>query len=56
MIDIRHLGAAPLAQFGKATSFVVANFTRAELRRLPTEGTHTGKSVIWLTHVWRRSS
>ena len=27
---------------GEATSFVVANFTRAQLRRLPTDSTHTG--------------
>ena len=26
---------------GEATSFVVANFTRAQLRRLPTDGRHT---------------
>lgn len=26
---------------GGATSFVVANFTRAQLRRLPTDGRHT---------------
>jgi len=43
---------------GKTTSFVGANFTRAQLRRLPTDGTHTGpgRSIVWLTHAWRRSS
>jgi hypothetical protein len=51
MIYIRHLGAAPLGSLERLRAFVVANFTRAELRRLPTDGTHIGKSVIWLTHV-----
>jgi predicted ATPase/DNA-binding winged helix-turn-helix (wHTH) protein len=38
---------------GKTTSFVGANFTRAQLRRLPTDGTHAepGRSNIWLTHM-----
>ena len=38
---------------GKATSFVGANFTRAQLQRLPTGGTHAGlgRSNIWLTHM-----
>ena len=38
---------------GKTTSFVVVNFTRAQLRRLPTDGTHAepGRSNIWLTHM-----
>ena len=38
---------------GKTTSFVVANFTRAQLRRLRTDATHTGpgRSNIWLTHM-----
>jgi hypothetical protein len=33
----------------------VRNFTRAQLRRLPTKGRHMGhgRSVVWLTHVWR---
>jgi hypothetical protein len=31
---------------GESTSFVVTNFTRAQLRRLPTDGRHTGKSFI----------
>jgi hypothetical protein len=43
---------------GSSTSFVVANFTGAQLRCLPTDGRHNGhaKSVIWLKHVSRRSS
>ena len=38
---------------GKTTSFVVVNFPRAQLRRLPTDGTHAGRgrSNIWLTHM-----
>jgi DNA-binding winged helix-turn-helix (wHTH) protein len=38
---------------GKATSFVGVNFTHAQLRRLPTDGTHAGpgRSNIWLTHM-----
>jgi predicted ATPase/DNA-binding winged helix-turn-helix (wHTH) protein len=38
---------------GKTTSFVGANFTRAQLRRLPTDDTHAGpgRSNIWLTHM-----
>ncbi len=38
---------------GKTTSFVGANFTHAQLRRLPTDGTHAGlgRSNIWLTHM-----
>ena len=38
---------------GTTTSFVGANFTRAQLRRLPTDGTHAGlgRSNIWLTHM-----
>ena len=38
---------------GKTTSFVGANFTRAQLRRLPTGGTYAGpgRSNIWLTHM-----
>jgi predicted ATPase/DNA-binding winged helix-turn-helix (wHTH) protein len=38
---------------GKTTSFVGANFTRAQLRRLPTDGTHVGpgRPNIWLTHM-----
>ncbi len=38
---------------GRTTSFVGANFTRAQLRRLPTDGTHAGlgRSNIWLTHM-----
>jgi predicted ATPase/DNA-binding winged helix-turn-helix (wHTH) protein len=38
---------------GRTTSFVGANFTRAQLRRLPTDGTHAGlgRSDIWLTHM-----
>ncbi len=38
---------------GRTTSFVGANFTRAQLRRLPTEGTHAGpgRSNNWLTHM-----
>jgi predicted ATPase/DNA-binding winged helix-turn-helix (wHTH) protein len=38
---------------GKATSFVGASFTRAQLRRLPTGDTHAepGRSNIWLTHM-----
>jgi predicted ATPase/DNA-binding winged helix-turn-helix (wHTH) protein len=38
---------------GKTTSFVGANFTRAQLRRLPEDGTHAepGRSNIWLTHM-----
>jgi DNA-binding winged helix-turn-helix (wHTH) protein len=38
---------------GKTTRFVGANFTRAQLRRLPTDGTHAGpgRSNIWLTHM-----
>jgi DNA-binding winged helix-turn-helix (wHTH) protein len=38
---------------GKPTSFVVASFTRAQLRRFPTDGTHAepGRSNIWLTHM-----
>jgi hypothetical protein len=31
---------------GKATSFVGANFTRAQLRPFPTDGTHTGVGEI----------
>jgi hypothetical protein len=42
---------------GKTTSFVGANFTRAQLRRLPIDGTHAGpgRSMVWLTHAWHRS-
>jgi predicted ATPase/DNA-binding winged helix-turn-helix (wHTH) protein len=38
---------------GKTTSFVGANFTCAQLRRLPTDVTHAGpgRSNIWLTHM-----
>ena len=38
---------------GKTTSFVGVNFTRAQLRRLPTGGTRAGpgRSNIWLTHM-----
>ncbi len=38
---------------GKTTSFVGANFTHAQLRRLPTDGTHAGpgRSNIRLTHM-----
>jgi predicted ATPase/DNA-binding winged helix-turn-helix (wHTH) protein len=38
---------------GMTTSFVGANFTRAQLRRFPTDGTHAGlgRSNIWLTHM-----
>jgi predicted ATPase/DNA-binding winged helix-turn-helix (wHTH) protein len=38
---------------GVTTSFVGANFTRAQLRRFPTDGTHAGlgRSNIWLTHM-----
>jgi predicted ATPase/DNA-binding winged helix-turn-helix (wHTH) protein len=38
---------------GRTTSFVGANFTRAQLRRLPTDGTHAGlgRSDTWLTHM-----
>jgi predicted ATPase/DNA-binding winged helix-turn-helix (wHTH) protein len=38
---------------GRTTSFVGANLTRAQLRRLPTDGTHAepGESNIWLTHM-----
>jgi predicted ATPase/DNA-binding winged helix-turn-helix (wHTH) protein len=38
---------------GKTTSFVGANFTRALLRRLPTDVTYAGpgRSNIWLTHM-----
>jgi predicted ATPase/DNA-binding winged helix-turn-helix (wHTH) protein len=38
---------------GKTTSFVGANFTRAQLRCLPTDGTHAGpgRSNNWLTHM-----
>jgi predicted ATPase/DNA-binding winged helix-turn-helix (wHTH) protein len=38
---------------GRTTSFVGANFTRAQLRRLPTDGTHAGpgRSNNWLTHM-----
>ena len=38
---------------GKTTSFVGVSFTRAQLRRLPTDDTHAepGRSNIWLTHM-----
>jgi len=38
---------------GRPTSFVVGNFTDAQLRRLPTDGSHAGpgRSNIWLTHM-----
>jgi DNA-binding winged helix-turn-helix (wHTH) protein len=38
---------------GKTTSFVGANLTRAQLRRLPTDGTHVGEGIsnIWRTHM-----
>jgi predicted ATPase/DNA-binding winged helix-turn-helix (wHTH) protein len=38
---------------GKTTSFVGANLTHAQLRRLPTDGTHAGlgRFNIWLTHM-----
>ncbi len=38
---------------GRTTSFVGANFTRAQLRRLATDGTHVGlgRFDIWLTHM-----
>jgi hypothetical protein len=31
---------------GRTTRFVGANFTRAQLLRLPTNGTHTGATEI----------
>jgi predicted ATPase/DNA-binding winged helix-turn-helix (wHTH) protein len=38
---------------GKTTSFVGANFTRGQLRRLPTDGTYAGpgRFNIWLIHM-----
>jgi predicted ATPase/DNA-binding winged helix-turn-helix (wHTH) protein len=38
---------------GKTRSFVGANFTRAQLLRLPADDTHagSGRSNIWLTHM-----
>jgi predicted ATPase/DNA-binding winged helix-turn-helix (wHTH) protein len=38
---------------GKTTSFVGGSFTRAQLRRLPTDDTHAepGRSNIWLTRM-----
>jgi predicted ATPase/DNA-binding winged helix-turn-helix (wHTH) protein len=38
---------------GRTTSFVGGYFTRAQLRRFPTDGTYAGlgRSNIWLTHM-----
>jgi hypothetical protein len=53
----RHCGRSG-AGFGSytkvqfATSFVVASFTHAQLRRLPTDGIQGAQNPsIWLTHV-----
>ncbi len=58
VIEIYQGLVRPFQRLGKPTSFVVANFTRAQLRHLPTDDRHMGrgKSVTWLTHAWRRGS